>query len=168
MAFIKSDISKIDLNPFTKIGKEWMLISAKHNDTINTMTASWGGLGIIWNKPVITTYIRPQRYTKQLIDSQDYFTICFFDLKYKDILSYLGKVSGKDVNKIDHTNLHPIITDDTVYFQEASMVLICKKLYHQELSPTNFIDQKLCDNYYQDHDYHEMYIAEIKEILIRD
>ena len=95
MGFKKISVQELNCNPFTLIGDEWMLVSAGNEASgYNTMTASWGGLGVIWNKPVATIYIRPQRYTKTFIDSQETFSLCVFDESYKKQLGYLGRVSG--------------------------------------------------------------------------
>ena len=78
MAFREIAIESLEFNPFTKIGKEWMLITAGDETKSNTMTASWGGLGIMWSKNVATAYVRPQRYTKEFMDKADTFTLTFF------------------------------------------------------------------------------------------
>ena len=88
-------------NPFEMIGKQWMLITAKKDDKINTMTASWGTLGVIWNKNVATIYVRSERYTKEFIDNTERFSLTFFSENYRKELSYLGMISGKYENKIE-------------------------------------------------------------------
>ena len=55
---------ELQKNPFQMIGKEWLLVTAEKEGKTNTMTASWGGVGIMWGKPVAYVFIRPQRYTK--------------------------------------------------------------------------------------------------------
>ncbi len=77
MSFREGKIEELQFNPFTKIGKEWLLITAGDEEKHNTMTASWGGVGVLWGKNVVTTYIRPQRYTKEFVDAQDVFTIVY-------------------------------------------------------------------------------------------
>ena len=77
--FEKLELSELQMNPFDEIGQHWLLISAKKEGVINTMTASWGQVGHLWGKNVATVYIRPQRYTKEFVDAGDYFTITFFD-----------------------------------------------------------------------------------------
>ena len=96
MNFKKLDINDFVCNPFSKIGKDWMTISSGNVENSNSMTASLGGLGVMWGKDVTFTFIRPQRYTKKLIDTNDKFSLCFFDEKYKKSLSYLGTVSRND------------------------------------------------------------------------
>lgn len=94
------------MKPFEKIGSEWMLISAAKDGKANTMTASWGGIGVLWGKNVATVYIRPQRHTKEFVDAGDTFTISFFGGEHMKELGYLGKVSGKDVpDKIEQSGL---------------------------------------------------------------
>ncbi|MBZ4682989.1 MAG: hypothetical protein PWP46_21 [Fusobacteriaceae bacterium] len=152
-----------EFNVFDKIGKQWMLISAKQGEKINTMTASWGGMGVLWNKEVVYIFVRPQRYTREFIDASDYFTLSFFDEEYRKELSYLGKVSGRDIDKIKETSLIPAIEDDKVYFEQANMVIHCKKIYRQHLTPESIIDKKIEEFY--ENDYHIMYIGEILEIM---
>ena len=151
--FKEIDFDYFKLNPFEKIGKEWMAITAKKDDKVNTMTASWGGLGVMWGKNVSFIGIRPERYTKEFVDNSDRFSLCFFDEEYKKYLSYFGSVSGRDEDKIAN-------------FEEAYMVLICKKLYKQDLVAECFIDNSLNDKWYPNKDYHSLYISEIEKILI--
>ena len=84
----EQNIEDFICNPFFKIGKEWMLITAGTKEKINTMTASWGSLGVMWGKNVAFTFIRPQRYTKEFIDDNNTFSLCFFPEEYKKDLSY--------------------------------------------------------------------------------
>lgn len=158
---------QLDKNIFHLLNDEWMLITAQKDNIVNTMTASWGGFGILWNKRVSNVVIRPQRYTKEFIDSSSTFSLCFFDKEYKKTLAYLGSVSGKDENKIEKSNLTINHIKNTPYFEEASMVIICKKLYAQELKPECFIEKEVDSNTYPDKDYHTMYISEILKIYTK-
>ncbi|MDO5440629.1 MAG: flavin reductase [Erysipelotrichaceae bacterium] len=169
----KIDVKDFVLNPYTKIAKEWMLITAgTSKDSYNTMTASWGHLGSIWGhgggKPTAVIYIRPQRYTKKFVEENDYFSLSFFDEEYKNDLSYLGSHSGKDEDKVAKTKLTPSFNDKAAYFNEANMVLICKKLYKQDIKEENFIDKSVIEENYPLKDFHTMYIGEIEEIYIKD
>ena len=164
MNFKKIDINNISLNPFSKIGNDWMLITAGNQEKSNTMTASWGGLGVLWGKNVTFTFIRPQRYTKEFIDSNDYFSLCFFDEKYKKTLGYLGSVSGRDEDKLSKSNLHLHFIDNIPCFEEAKLIFTCKKIYKQELEPNCFIENVLDKKWYENKDYHSMYIGEILDI----
>lgn len=154
-------------NPFHMIGEKWMLITAEKDGQVNTMTASWGGLGVMWGKDVAYVVIRPQRYTKEFVDASETFSLSFFDEKDKAKLAYCGKVSGRDEDKIAKTGLTVCSHDNTPYFDEAKTVLICKKLYEQEISKEGFDVPDIYDRWYPDNDLHTMYIAEIQTVLSR-
>lgn len=166
MDFKNLNVDDFKCNPFSKIGKDWMLISSGTEEKFNTMTASWGGLGVMWGKNVAFTFIRPQRYTKEFVDSNERFSLCFFDDSYRKSLSYLGSVSGRDENKIEKCGLTHCFVDGVPCFEEANCILICKKLYVQEMTPNCFIDDSLDVKFYENNDYHFMYVSEIEKVLI--
>ncbi|MEE1313985.1 MAG: flavin reductase family protein [Lachnospiraceae bacterium] len=158
-------------NPFQLIGKDWMLVTAKKGDAINTMTASWGGMGVMWNKNIAVTVLRPQRYTKEFIDASDRFSLSFYDDSYKKDMTYVGRVSGREEpDKIEKTSFTPTEIDGVPYFKEANLVFICKKLFVQEMNPDGFVDD--CKDMdaanYPNKDYHFMYVAEIEKILVKE
>lgn len=163
--FKEIDAKELKFNPFTKIGSEWMLITAGNKEKFNTMTASWGGLGVFWGKNTTTVYIRPQRYTKEFIDENDTFTIAFFDEKYRKALNVCGSVSGRDADKVKKAGLTPYFVDDTVSFKEANMIMVCKKLYHQAMTPESIDDKEYDKKMYPNKDYHVMYISQILKVL---
>lgn len=150
-------------NPFNLIGKEWMLITAGTENNFNTMTASWGGLGFIWGYKAATVYIRPQRYTKEFVDKTGFFTLSFFDGKYKDTLNFCGSHSGRDVNKIKTTGLTPARFGEGIAFSESKLVIVCEKVFAQEFKRECFLDKKTADKWYQD-DFHTMYIGKILKV----
>ena len=137
------EINEFSENPFKLIGSDWMLITAKKGDKTNMMTASWGGVGILWNKPVATIYVRPQRYTKEFIDNEEYFSLCVLPEEYRQILNYCGTKSGRDEDKIAETKLTIDESEKAPIFKESRLVLICKKLYAQDMSEDYFIDKSL-------------------------
>ncbi len=152
-------------NSFNMIGKDWLLITAEKDGRVNTMTASWGGLGIMWNKKVAYIFIRPQRYTKEFVDSADRLSISVLPNSYRRELGYLGRVSGRDEDKISNANLTVKQYEDVPYFDEARLTLICKKLYAQALKEECFIDKGIIDQWYPERDYHIMYVVEVEKIL---
>lgn len=164
------EIKPKDLNQstFQLIGHDWMLITAGKEDKINTMTASWGTFGIMWGKNVISIVVRPQRFTKEFIDFSSTFSLTFFDESNKKDLEYLGSVSGRDEDKLSKTNLTVTYIDNTPSFEEAKLTIICEKLYAQELNPESFMDTTLDKQFYSEKDYHTIYIAEVKKILIKE
>ena len=161
---------EMKFNPFNLIGDEWMLVTAGDEASCNTMTASWGHLGCLWgqNDPTAVIYLRPSRYTKEFVDEEGYFSLCVMDKSFKKQMAYLGSVSGRDEDKIGKAGLTPVYADNTVYFEEAKLVLICKKLYQSELQESGFLYQDTIDTNYPQRDFHTMYVGKIEKVLVRD
>ena len=161
------EISYKDLNEntFDMIGKDWLLLTAEKDGKVNTMTASWGGVGILWNKKVAYIFVRPQRYTKEFIDSNEKLSISVLPNEYRKELQYLGTVSGRDEDKIAKASLTVQNCDNVPYFEESRLTFICKKLYAQQLKEECFIDESIIDTSYPNKDYHMMYVVEIEKIL---
>ena len=151
---------------FARIGKDWMLISASDGTRTNTMTASWGCVGILWNKPVAICFIRPQRYTYEITEQTDRLSLSFFaGEEYRKALTYCGRNSGRDGDKFTPAGLTPVFTDNGVpYPAEAETVLVCRKLYADDLKKASFLDPTLLSNYPID-DFHRVYICEIEQVL---
>jgi flavin reductase (DIM6/NTAB) family NADH-FMN oxidoreductase RutF len=160
-------IDSLKINPFTRIGKQWMLVSSGNMDNWNTMTASWGGLGVIWNKDVSFAFVRYSRFTYEFMEKNSTFTLSFFPEKYRKDLSYCGSHSGRDVNKALETGLDPIAAGNSVSFKQAELILVCKKLYAGGIDPEDFIDPSIHDNY-KTKDYHKMYIGQIEKVLTKN
>ncbi len=159
--FKEINISDLNLNPFAKIGKEWMLITAGSKENFNTMTASWGGLGVLWNKNVAFTFIRPSRYTFEFTQKEEYFSLCFFHEEYKSALTLCGTKSGRDTDKVKEANLTPTFIDGVPCFDEASMVIICRKVYAQEMLKECALCEDVKKHYGENEPYHTMYVGEI-------
>ena len=168
MGFKEVDVKDLDFNPFKKIGDEWMLITAGDEKKFNTMTASWGGAGVLWGKNVATCYIRPQRYTKEFVDANDTFTLSFFPAEYKKALSLCGSVSGRDCDKVAQAGLTPYFLEGTASFVEASLIFICRKVYEDAMPPENFIAKENDEKWYPQKDYHTMYIGEIVKAFVKE
>ncbi len=159
--------SDITDNVFKLVGSDWMLVSAGDLIDFNTMTASWGGAGVLWNKNVCWCVIRPVRHTYKLVEASDRFTLCFFAEEHRPALKYCGTHSGRDVDKMAATGLTPLTTESGgVYFEQARLVLECRKIYHQDLDPARFLDPSI-NREYPDKDYHRMYFGEIVRSLTR-
>jgi flavin reductase (DIM6/NTAB) family NADH-FMN oxidoreductase RutF len=152
----------LDGNVFKMLDKDWMLITAGKSDHFNTMTASWGAMGILWHKPVAIIFVRPTRYTYQFLEGTDHFTLCFFRKKYRKILNICGSKSGRDTDKIRETGLLPSTTPEgNVYFEQAEVIIECKKWYSEDLNPSRFLDPDIEKNYPQ-RDYHRVYYGLIE------
>lgn len=160
----KNDMLKESV--FSLIGDRWMLVAATDKSgKTNAMTASWGGMGVLWGKKVAFVFIRPQRYTKRFVDEAAKFTLSFFDDSYKNMLGYMGKVSGKDEDKMAKSGLTVTDKDGAPVFKEASLTLVCRKMYRDTLKEENFIDKSNIEKWYPQKDYHDVYVAEIVEEL---
>ncbi len=159
--------SQMGSDVFTRIGKQWMLVGAGDDTAHNMMTASWGGMGVLWNKPVSTIYIRPSRYTMEFLEKKDYYALCFFDESHRADLTLCGRRSGRDIDKCAETGLTPRFDEAAPYFEEAELVVICKKLYKQDMDPSAFLDDGLEANY-NGADYHRIYIGEIVKVLEKE
>ncbi len=157
---------ELNENLFSLLDREWMLITARDPETgrINTMTASWGGFGILWNKPVAFVFIRPQRYTHEFTEMAEGMTLSFFSEEYRDALKLCGRISGRDCDKIAGAGLTPTLIGERAAFAEAKMVMSCRKLYADDLREGAFVDAALLSNYSAG-DYHTMYICEIEDII---
>ena len=166
--FTSVDPKSLDLNVFSAIGDKWMLITAGTAEKCNTMTASWGGLGIIWGAPAATCYIRPQRYTKEFVDREEYFTLAFFPEEYRKQLSLCGSKSGRDVDKVKECGFTvKTAACGAPYFEQAELVLVCRKRFAQEMDPNN-IPEEIKEKWYPIKDYHTLYIGEIVEALKKE
>jgi flavin reductase (DIM6/NTAB) family NADH-FMN oxidoreductase RutF len=159
--------SELKKTPFEMIGKDWMLVTAGNREKVNTMTASWGGLGVMWGKDVAFAVIRPQRYTKEFIDREETVSLSFYGEAFKKQLGVLGSVSGRDRDKIAECGLTTVFEGDTPYFEEAETVLICRKKFAQEFTREAILDAEIVDKWYPEEDFHTLYILEIEKVLVK-
>lgn len=157
-------MKEIKTNPFTIFNKEWALLTSGPINKHNSMTISWGEMGTLWNKNVVTVYVKPCRYTYQFMEDNDLFVVSFFDESYKNALSIMGFKSGRDVNKDELSKLTPMEYKGVTIYQEASLILICKKIYFNDLLIEN-IPGEAIEQHYQKEKPHRMYIGEVVEII---
>ena len=156
--------NNLEKTAFEMIGKDSMLLTAGNSESYNTMTASWGGLGVLWNKNVVFAFVRPQRFTFEFMNDNDYFSCSFFNEEFRNALAYCGKYSGRDVDKAKECNLTPDFSENAPYFEEADTVIVCKKLYVQQMTEDSIIDDSIKANYNGD-DYHHVFVGEIVKVL---
>ena len=180
---------ELDQNFIQAIGREYMLITAaKPNGSINSMTAAWGGIGFIWQQPAAFCFIRPQRFTKVFVEESSTFSLTFFDPGYADMFKFMGTVSGyNDPDKVAHSGLTlafketPVEQADppgksrieqTPYFSEARLAIFCERMYEQDMLADCFLDKSLLTKFYgkvgDENDLHTLYIAAIKDVLVRE
>ena len=163
--FLEVDIRDIKKNMIKAISDEWMLISAGNEERSNMMTASWGLTGELWFRDVAVCFIRPQRYTLGFVEENDTFALSFFGTQQKQALSFCGSKSGRDYDKIKETGLTPVYSDGTLYFEEAELVLICKKLAVTDIRPEQILEPAVLERCYPEKDYHKVFIGEIVKVL---
>lgn len=164
LGFKQIDIRKLDFNVFGTIGDRWMLITAGDESGSNTMTASWGQMGILWNKPVATAYIRKSRYTKEFVDAGELFTLSVYPADMKQALGFCGSKSGRDFDrngKAQAAGLTALCLDGTTAYEEAELILVCRKLYSYDMNADGFFDKSIVDAQYADNNWHTAYISEI-------
>ena len=161
------EISPYELdNALKLIGKDWMLITVQDGEGANAMTASWGCMGVLWNKPVAVCFIRPQRYTYGLAENEERMSLAFFGEGYREALSLCGSKSGRDCDKLSLAGLTVSDVDGVPVIDQASTVIIGKKLYADDLKEDNFVDKAMLDNY-KNKDFHRIYVLEIQKVLIK-
>ena len=165
MSFTEISPYEVTQNPFKLIGKDWMLITASDGKNTNTMTASWGGVGILWNKPVAFLFVRPTRYTYSFLEKSERVSLNFLPEKFRKELSFCGTVSGRDEDKIKKCGFSVKEENETPYFEESDMVFLCKKHFGTMLSAEGFVHPEFDEANYADKNYHKLYIVEIEKVL---
>lgn len=160
----KIDVKSLNDNVFETIGKEWLLVTAGGKDDFNMMTASWGCLGWLWNKPVAVIFIRPERHTHDLIEQSDKLTLSFLGNteEARKIYAFCGSKSGRDFDKAKETGLVPVETDNgSVTYEQARLTFECRKLYKDSIKPECFLESSISQWYGEKGGYHDVYIVEI-------
>lgn len=161
------DVKDVSVNPFTAVGRDWMLLAAgNESDGSNAMTVSWGHLGAIWGSsdPTVVVYVRPQRYTKVFLDRETKFTLSAFPADRKAALTYMGTHSGRDGDKAAAAGLTPVYFDGTVGFAEASLTFVCEKIYTGQIREEGFLDKSILSKNYPLKDYHTMYVGRVTAV----
>ena len=159
MSFQPVDPASLHIDPFAAMEKDWFLLTAGTPADCNTMTCSWGGLGVLWNKHTATAYVRHSRHTFRFMEENDIFTLSFLPEK-RDILRFCGSHSGRDCDKIRSAGLTPVALEGGTAFAEAELVLVCKKRFAADLTVSE-LPEDVQHSFYGDNDTHKMYIGEI-------
>ena len=162
--FKELPLSELLINPFDNLEKGTPLAIAGAPGDLNAMTISWGGMGRLWNKPVFSLYVRPSRHTYLFTQRESYFSICYFGDEYKKQMAYFGSVSGRDEDKTEKSGFTTAF-DLAPYYEEAQMVLICRKVYTDMLKSECAVDNDLAQKNNPSGDYHRLYVGEIVKIL---
>ena len=149
---------------FAQFDKKWALLCAGSKEHHNTMTISWGGMGTLWGRPVVTVYVKPCRYTYGFMNESDYFTVSFYPEAYKKSLAVMGTKSGRDINKDEVSGLTVRPVGQAVTYKEAEATFLCRKIYWQDLVREN-IPQEEIERFYTTEEPHRMFVGEVVEII---
>lgn len=167
--FREIPVSDFNEDVIGMISRQWMLVTAGDRSKYNTMTASWGGIGFVWNKPAATVYIRPQRYTEEFVEVQERLSLSFLPERYRAALTYCGSHSGRDEDKMAHAGLTAEFTAaGTPVVAEAELILECRKMYKGRLEPEGFTEPRLIGQWYPERDFHYLYICEIEKVYLKE
>lgn len=158
--------AQFDEKIFQLVGKDWMLITAGTKEKLNTMTASYGSFGILFGKPCAQIYVRPERYTFEFLEKAPYFSLSFFNERYRKQLQLCGKESGRTTDKVKECSFTVETTSNQVpYFKEARLTVICRKIYCQNLDASLLNDEKIRQAVYGTGGVHRMYVGEIVDLF---
>lgn len=149
---------------FTKFDKDWALLAAGSLDDHNAMTVSWGGMGTLWGKPVVTVYVRSNRHTYGYMENNEFFTLSFYEEEYRKALAVMGSKSGRDCDKDKEAQLTAVKAGESVSYKEAKVTLVCRKLYYNDLAAENMAEG-IAEQFYGTDPMHRMYIGEVIAIL---
>ncbi len=158
----KVDVAKLNIDAVNLWMNQWLLLTAGTIDDCNMMTVAWGSIGCLWSEPLVQVFVRPQRYTYEYMEKSDSFTLCAFPDKYHKDLQTLGTLSGRDCDKLSETGLTLMESKSVASpaYNEASLILECRKIYCQDIDPDGFIDSSIESNYAAN-DYHRIYFGKI-------
>ena len=155
---------ELDLRIFHAWSEQWFLLAAGDlaAGRYNVMTVAWGGFGTLWSKPLAMIVVRPQRYTYEFTEKYETFTLCAFPEAHRDGLNLCGSRSGRDFDKVKACGWKaiPMSQVKAPGFEEAELILECRKTYFDDFDPARFVDPGIQENY-ADRDYHRMYFGEV-------
>ncbi|MBN2415377.1 flavin reductase [bacterium] len=145
----------------------WLLLACgdMEKDDFNAMTIAWGGMGVMWNKPMVQVVVRPTRHTYGFMERYDSFTVSVFPDRFRDALQLLGSRSGRDGDKIADSGLTPVAsqTVSSPGFAEAELIVECRTMFRSDMLPDQFLDASI-NGHYPHKDYHRIYFGEVLAI----
>ena len=167
MNFEKIDIKDLCLSPVKSIGDNWAILTGCSDEGFNSMTVSWGGMGVMWNKPVTFVFVRPGRHTFKFMENGEFFSLSLMGEGMHEKMAVFGKKSGRDCDKYAESGFTVCEENGVAYPMEAETVLICKTLSAGDISPEWFRNEDIDAKNYPNKDYHRMYIGEIVTALVK-
>jgi len=168
MSFNETKLAELNLNPFAKI-EEWALLTVGDKQQFNMMTITGLMLGQLWIKKTVEVYVHPARYSYRIINKSNYFTVSFFPEPRCKALEIAGRLHGDQCDKTRETGLTPQFDQNGVYFSEADIVFICRKIYHTDVEESLFDSKDVFNGYYHGNTiFHRIFIGEIEKVLKRE
>lgn len=169
--FCKTDLKALSREDvFDLIGQQWMLVTAGTSEKFNTMTASWGGVGWLWNQPVAFVFVRPERYTHDFLEAESRLTLSFYPESCRDKLKFCGTKSGREVDKVAETGLRPVrLESGAITFAQSRLTLDCRKLFKSSMTSDAFVDASILARWYGSQpggSLHDVYIAAIEQVYL--
>ena len=155
---------KLDISAFEQFDKTWALVTAGKISDYNTMTISWGGMGTLWSKPVVTVYIKSVRHTWKYMNDNDMFSVSFYDEDVRKDLLTLGTKSGRDCDKVALTSLEAEEKEGIVTFKQAKLTIVCRKIYWQDMNRDN-MPADVIQAYYAEEEPHRMFVGEVVKVI---
>ncbi|MBR3767938.1 MAG: flavin reductase family protein [Clostridia bacterium] len=168
MTFKKINVDELEFSPTKAIGENWGILTGTAESGFNSMTVSWGSVGVLWNKPCVFAFVRPVRYTYEFMEQGEYFSLAIMPEGIHEKMAVFGSKSGRDVDKYKESGFTVLDEDGVKYPEEAETVFICKKIAAGDIKPEWFIDETIDGKNYPKKDYHRMYIGEILTVLKKD
>ena len=164
-----TDPKTVDLTRYW--GTQNALLTAGDKTGCNTMTIGWGQNGLVWGLPVCTVYVRPERYTYEFMEENEYFTLSFLGKENRSIYNLCGSKSGREVDKVKETGLNSIVTErGNILFEQDRLGLECRKLFITDMKEELFLDHSVYERWYGgDHGgLHRVYVAEIVDAWVKE
>ena len=168
MSFSVVDIKNLEFSPVKAIGDDWGILTGVSDEGFNSMTVSWGSIGVMWNRPCVFAFVRPGRHTYKFIDGGEYFSLAIMNKELHERMTVFGRASGRDVDKYAVSGFTAAGYDGVYFPEEADMVFICRKISAGDVKPEWFVDDKIDSANYPNKDYHRMFIGEIITTLKKD
>ena len=159
-------LNQLEFNPFSMIQDEGFLISVSQGGRDALMTAGWGAMGFLWNRPIVTVYVRPSRYTFDFLKSSSFFTVSFFPPKMASTLAWCGSYSGRDTDKLAGSGLTACRIGDYLTYEEAGLTFACRKIYMREMDERLVLDKEMTHEYYGEKDVHWSFTGQIEHVYI--
>ena len=165
MAYREIEAGNFSFAPFKEIGENWGILTGQNDKGFNSMTVSWGAAGVLWSRPFVFVFVRPQRYTYGFMNEGERFSLALMPAGYHKKIAVFGSESGRDVDKYAVSGLAAPEYNGVRFCDEAETVFICRKIAAGDLAPDWFLDPTVGPENYPARDYHRIFIGEIETIL---